>query len=408
MLRTLLKKYSSFMTALVLVLVVAPSSDAAAIRGEILSTQRILTLSAEEVNELEEENDLPVTEDTSLIPAPIVFYQVTYSTPATDGTMTTASGLFIIPNARNPMPLLSYQHGTLTKKSDAPSIWPLSDEAIFATLLFAIRGYSVSLPDGLGLGLGKTSFHPFLHAESEASSAIDFLRASQSLARKKRARLSGELFLSGYSQGGHWTLALQRELEKQPLSSLRLIATSAMAGPFDLSDTTLKKLLEKPGKYSAAYTACLLYGYQMIYQDIVPCWDNVFQQPYASRIAELFTGKKSLDAIYRKLAKTPKDLFLPDYLTALESNPSHPFRLALAKNDVYDWTPKSPLLLIHSKGDTESPFENSLKAATLMKNRGAPVELILLKKRYSHVGAFFPAYLITANRFERLRRTYEN
>ena len=48
-------------------------------------------------------------------------YKIIYNTVSFDSTPTTASGLFCVPkNVFCQFPIISYQHGTMTKKSDAP------------------------------------------------------------------------------------------------------------------------------------------------------------------------------------------------------------------------------------------------------------------------------------------------
>jgi hypothetical protein len=45
------------------------------------------------------------------------------------------------------------------------------------SLIFAARGYVVVAADYVGLGVSET-FHPYLHAESEATAVVDALRAT--------------------------------------------------------------------------------------------------------------------------------------------------------------------------------------------------------------------------------------
>ena len=59
------------------------------------------------------------------------------------------------------------------------------------------------------------------------------------------------------------------------------------------------------------------------------------------------------------------------------NDPNHPFRLALADNDVYDWVPQSYLRMVHCSGDQVVPYGNAQVAYDAFIAAGADsVELI--------------------------------
>ena len=53
----------------------------------------------------------------------IEMYKILYETPDINGNLDTASGLLVIPIRDTPLqyPLLCYQHGTVSSKTDVPS-----------------------------------------------------------------------------------------------------------------------------------------------------------------------------------------------------------------------------------------------------------------------------------------------
>src|SRR5204863_471860 len=103
-------------------------------------------------------------------------FKVIYNTVSWDSTPTIASGLLIVPvGARCKVPLISYQHGTITRKSDALS--NLQGEW-FIALAGASKGNVVVMPDYLGLG-DSPGLHPYQHAHSEATAVIDMIRAAK-------------------------------------------------------------------------------------------------------------------------------------------------------------------------------------------------------------------------------------
>ncbi len=154
-------------------------------------------------------------------------YKIDYNTIDPEGNPTLASGLAIVPvSTTKSFPLLSYQHGTTLMKTNVPSQMKGDFEA---GLIFATDGYIVACPDYLGLGDG-TQLHPYLHAKSEATAVIDMLRAVRQFCKTKGFLLNNQLFLTGYSQGGHATMAALKMIEEQYSTEFNITACSPMAG----------------------------------------------------------------------------------------------------------------------------------------------------------------------------------
>jgi hypothetical protein len=147
----------------------------------------------------------------------VAFYQLVYRTVDAAGQPTTASGSVMVPvDPLAPLPLLSYQHGTIVAKDDAPSKGGLEQLIAFG---WAAVGYVAVVSDYLGLGEGP-GFHPYMHAASEASAVLDLLRAAEELLDVGGVDLADELFLAGYSQGGtqRWRLCAKSR-QTTPMSS---------------------------------------------------------------------------------------------------------------------------------------------------------------------------------------------
>jgi len=65
---------------------------------------------------------------------------------------------------------------------------------------FVAQGYAVVATDYLGYALSEYPFHPYMHADSEASAVIDSIRAARHAAKALGLALNGKVMLSGYSQ----------------------------------------------------------------------------------------------------------------------------------------------------------------------------------------------------------------
>ncbi len=71
-----------------------------------------------------------------------------------------------------------------------------------------------SPPDYLGYAKSTYAFHPYLHADSQATTVIDSVRAARNAADAVGAKLSGKVMFTGYSQGGHASMAAHRAAER--------------------------------------------------------------------------------------------------------------------------------------------------------------------------------------------------
>jgi len=102
----------------------------------------------------------------ALVRYPIRAYRLTYRTRTPEGAETTASGAVLVPVATGPLPVLSYQHGTLEPSSEtqAPSYYAAGSDVWSVVSVLASTGFVVSAPDYIGYGASKALPHPYEHA----------------------------------------------------------------------------------------------------------------------------------------------------------------------------------------------------------------------------------------------------
>lgn len=144
-----------------------------------------------------------------LVQYDVAFYRILYNTTY-KGEAIEASGLLAVPlNTPSVPALLSAQHGTMFKESDAPSNFP----ATFSGFeLFGAAGYVAVVPDYIGYGASSDIFHPYYDEEHSARAVVDMLKAAKYLLQQEEIATNGNLFLVGYSEGGYVTLAAQKEI----------------------------------------------------------------------------------------------------------------------------------------------------------------------------------------------------
>ena len=298
----------------------------------------------------------------------IVTRSFTYETKDPTGLPIAASALLILPMGNaGPLPMVSVQHGTTARKVDAPS-QPNSGE-MWASVL-GCYGYAVVVPDYLGLG-SSPGYQAYLHAPSEATSVVDALRAGRALCASNNITLDGRLFLTGFSQGGHVTMAAHRELETVHADEFTVTASAPCAGIYDLGGTTFESMLTNPN-YPVAYPfSMILASYLPIYQ-LADTLEELLAEPYRRTLPPLLDGAHDETQIAAALPKDPFAILRPDYQADFRSNPNHPLRQALNANKTYEgWTPKAPTKLIHCHGDRIAVFAEAETAYRSFTNHNA-------------------------------------
>jgi hypothetical protein len=364
-------------------------------RGKVLSAEPLATFTRAQLEEIRAqagELDLPAPEFD------VTCTKLRYETIDLRGEQTTASGLECAPvGAPGPRPLLSYQHGTVSSDSEIPSAREGID-GLSLSLFYATAGYVTSSADYLGFGAAP-GLHPYLHASTEATASVDMIRAVRRHAGETGITFGPQLFLAGYSQGGHATMALHRALEADYATELPVSASVAMAGPYDMSKTTLEAAFATPSPATPTYLAYLLVAYDMIY-DVYPSPEAAFVD--AEAVLPLFDRKHTFEDIMKALPKTPEAVLRPEFLDALRSNTDHPFRVALRANDVYDWKPRAPVRLCHGGADRDVAFQNAVVARERMKALGGDVELVEVGAQLDHGTAGIPCEVASRRFFDDL------
>lgn len=369
----------------------------AAQRGKLLSATLSNTLSTATLAFLFNAAGVTITPQYS-----VRLYKLDYETVTPLGARTVASGALLLPeNTGTLLPLLSYQHGTITQTNDAPSSMDLFGE-VSVGVAFATSGYAAVVPDYLGLG-DSPGLHPYHHARSEATACIDMLRAAKSFCATNGFALTNKLFLCGYSQGGHATMALLRELEAYHTNEFTVTACAPMAGAYDLSGVTTSNFLSGVSSPNPYYFLYLLAAYQSVYH-LAPSLSDLLASPYDTNLPPLLAQNPTGAQLNAALPADPVNILKPQYLVDFRNNPRHPLRLALQENDLYRWRPRAPLRLYHCAADQDVIIANSQVALASFVAFGATqVQLIDPVPSADHTGCSQPSLLLAKAWFDSLR-----
>ena len=365
-------------------------------RGKILSWSKTASYPAAQLSFLLLLQGIPLTAQYD-----VDVYKLAYETVDPWGLPTPATASLALPSKPGiAWPLLAYQHGTILRKSDAPSSG-LSTEGLVGVIL-ATSGYVGVSADYLGLG-DSAGTHPFHHAASEATAVVDALRAGRAACSTNGVALSGQVFLAGYSQGGHATMATLREIESRHAAEFSITAAAPMAGAFDLSGVTLDDALSDRPVSNPYYFAFLLQMLVELY-GIAPSLADVLQPPFDKTLPPLLDGSVDSGQVNAILPAVPNRILKPGYLAAIRSNPDHPVRRALRDNDLASWAPRAPVRLYHCSGDLNVLPANSAVARDRMTALGANVFLVNPKPGATHGDCAQPSLLLAKAWFDSLRK----
>ena len=336
--------------------------------GQIISYELTATWSKEEVADIYQQYDVP--EIGGAINYAVDGYKILYFTPDYDGELVICSGAIFLPSGIEcSPPILSWQHGTESNNTEVPSnVGNNYNDLIGA--IGAANGYIVTMSDFIGLGEGE-GMHNYVHAKTEASSTIDLIIYGKEFATQMLGTpTNNQLFLFGYSQGGHATMAAVREIEENYSDQLTITASCPMAGPYSMS-VAQRLMLESGQEYpNPGYLPYVLFAYDKIY-NLYENINDVLISPYNQNLYQMYNGNYSMGEINNTLPNTPIEIFQNDYYQDYLNNNDHPFKLALLDNDTYEFIPQSPMRLIHCSGDDNVTYENSEIAYDYFMENGA-------------------------------------
>lgn len=334
----------------------------------------------------------------------ISIYKITYLTKF-NGEEVIASGLVSIPNTKGvAFPMLSYQNGTNTLHSNAPSVNP--DYELYMLLEFvASTGFVVSIPDYLGFGESSEMFHPYLDKKSTVQSVTDMMRAVRELAKNYlEIDMNDDLYISGYSQGGWATMQLQKNIEDNHLSEFNLKASACGAGPYDLN--YINNYVIDEITYPMPYFLAYMFNSYVNLGDITTAPADMFKTPYDERILTLFDGSKSGDEINAQLSTTVAELFTEDYINNVYTdNKFSSVVTSLTNNSIDAWKTTIPTMILHGTKDDLVPPQVSNKIHQNFLSKGIAADKVVLVSMAgaTHTSGIIPSGIASVKWFIELK-----
>lgn len=301
-------------------------------------------------------------------------YRMVYRT-SFNGRKVEASGIVGIPvDFQGALPVISMQHGTIIRKSDAPSR-NVNDYLLFSAM--ATTGMITLIPDFLGFGESEDIFHPYYIEEWEARPVVDMIKAAVELMADSAWIWNNKLFLTGYSEGGYVTMATHKFIQEHPEEGLTVTASAPAAGGYDLIH--MKDYFFSLDTYHEPfYLAYVFQAYKNTFSWNKPL-TAFFQEPYATLIPGLFNGTLGGSEINLQLTEVVSDYLNPAMLETFETNPEYSeLRKALMENSLTDWMPEAPMRMYHGTADITVPYDNTIATYQQLKENGAGNNLELI------------------------------
>jgi prolyl oligopeptidase family protein len=390
-----------------------PATPPTPARGTLLQSPPALLSTLTASTLLLELNAVTNAQLLSLSGAPvcdILVYDISYETVGGANEATTASAALLVPtglgaNCTGARPILMYAHGTTTDR--AFNMANLQNtETLFLAALFASHGYIVVAPNYAGYDTSTLSYHPYLIADQQSKDMIDSLTAARTalpLASATLTQDNGQLFITGYSQGGYVAMATHRAMQAAGMS---VTAAAPMSGPYALAAFVDAVFYGEVNGDAPVSSTLLLTAYQKAYGNIYDNPVDVFSPQYAAGIESLLPTTTPRSQLYAEgkipeyalfSSTPPAAAFVDDtppttpanlaevfalgfgagnllqnsyrlsYLEDAQSNPDGgwptvttgvaaaapglPWRQALQTNDLRDWVPTAPVLLCGGDDD---------------------------------------------------------
>ncbi len=354
-------------------------------------------------------------------------YKIPYETTDEEGNTVQVSGLMVVPTADGlsdaqaaqfqyikenlGFSVVSDSHGTIFANSEAPTVVAQSTSMPDgAPVIFSSLGAFVTLQaDYIGYGDSLGHYHPFVLKNSLANATVDFIKAAEAFAAANDIPLNGQLFVTGYSEGGYAAMAAMQKLEAEgkPVSM-----AAPMAGPY-IMDGMAAGVLQSNALGVPSFMAFVGYAYTKAYDQNI---SEVINEPYASKLPTLFDGSKTREEIDPELTTVTKGddgLFTESFATSFFTG--NWFTVAAAENNVHEWAPTTPMYLLHCEGDDVIPIDISYGAQQTMAAYGASVAVMPVEQTLAaqglgdgspmgHAECALPAYGIAAHMFADVRK----
>jgi hypothetical protein len=290
------------------------------------------------------------------------------------------SGNMYVPKSKQCRGLIMACHYTYAALSESPSQGPT------LSALLATKGYAVVDADFVGFGVTYQLVHPYLDKTATARAVADMGRLARPfLEANGYTFLTDNIYIFGYSQGGHAATAVQEFIESHPdyYADLPLTKVFCGGGPYD-PKVTYDIAKETDVISYPAVVPMFLQG--TIYANDLN--DPILELPITE--ADFLSAEMMKDDRYKLWLNSKaytmdqvnllmKDIgcgkfstiLRPEALGGEEYAPNKILFAKLSENATTTYCPKTPMYIFHSTGDDVVAFANAEMLQKAFRERGA-------------------------------------
>ena len=403
---SILKKFAAVICSIVALSALASAQGGAA--NGLVSSARTATITTAQLNS--RMNTVFGASAVDPARSAVEFYKISYRSRTESGGMVVLTGLVLLPREGAPKGLVVFNHGTIYDRRTSPSRYTGKadgTEPETAMLAFTTGGYAVVLPDYIGLGDHQAA-HPYPLNVANSHAGVDIIKPARALARRQNIELDSKLFVTGYSEGGGVAMAQVRELERSSDLAHNVFAAAPTSGPYDLSGATREFLLVRSEQQGFVIKLYLLsYSAYYFHKAKGTKLTDYFKPSMAFTVSQAFKGTIKDEEVIKRLAvaatlmrskNSLSNVLTPRFLKAMQTTDTRdPLVRELRDNDVFDWTPRTKMLLVNLEGDGVVSPENTENAFRAMRRRGVGRDslrrYIIKDSKLNHINAVPTAML---------------
>ena len=251
---------------------------------------------------------------TGSLPFGVDVYYFTYATKGGAGEACTATGALMVPTGANgslgARPIVLYAHGTETYQpyNMANVAAPYDNRIPMVAALFAGNGFIVVAPNYAGYDASNLPYHPYLNGLQQSGDMMDALAAARTALKSGNLFASaptdnGQLFITGYSQGGYVAMATQKAIEA---AGGTVTACAPGSGPYALGAFGDVMFGGEPDFGASEFTPLVFSSYYNSYKsnetigNIFPATGgpaDAIEAAYAATVDTIAPGQVDLDTL---------------------------------------------------------------------------------------------------------------
>lgn len=244
------------------------------------------------------------------------FYYIQYYTIGGRGETATASGALMVPTGSSAQcsgarPVVLYAHGTSTDKTMnlANPADPSNTEGVEIATVYAAQGYIVVAPNYVGYDTSSLNYHPYVNAAQNAADMMDALTAATTALPTTFTPATtgnGQLFITGYSEGGYVAMATHRAMQSANIS---VTAESPGSGPFALAAFGDAVFYGNVNLGSTVFSPLITTSYQTAYGNVYQSTSDFYEPQFATGIATLLPSAVPLTTLFQNGELPQTELF---------------------------------------------------------------------------------------------------